>query len=82
LTENACITPFNHERFRIFVRPQSVTDYFLVTMDPADPFKICLYPSVNNNTDEQQNPLNYEPDEFNDLILHNYLIFKRNIMRD
>ncbi len=70
------------DRLKVYVRPQSVTDCFLVTMDPNNPLKICLYPSINDSKEVGKNPMDNKPDELDDLILHNYLILKRNVMRD
>jgi len=51
-------------------------------MDPKDPFKICLYPSTKSQLYNQENGMNSAPDELEQLILHNYLILKRNCLRD
>lgn len=51
-------------------------------MDPKDPFKICLYPSTKSQIDNYENGMNYADDELEQLILHNYLILKRNCVSD
>lgn len=71
----------NTESFKVYVRPQSVTECFIVTMDPQYPFKICLYPSTLENENAYNNPMNYAPDELDELILHNYLILRRHLFK-
>lgn len=51
-------------------------------MDPKEPFKICLYPSVKSYSNENQEAMGNEPDEMDQLILHNYLMLKRNCLND
>jgi hypothetical protein len=53
-------------------------------MDPKDPFKICLYPSTRSQDYDDSNPVNtaIEPDELESLILHNYLILKRDCLQN
>ena len=68
-------------RFKVYIKPQSFSDYFIATMDPKDPFKICLYPSVKSqlesfDDDEENHTFIY--DEPEQLILNNYLMLKRN----
>jgi hypothetical protein len=61
-------------------------------MDPKDPLKICLYPSVkdsgNGNNDKRSNsnqrsrndtrPSKVEQlDDLDNLVLHNYLTFRK-----
>ena len=58
-----------------------MSDCFIATMSPKEPFKICLYPPIKSEYDND-NPMNYAPDELEQLILHNYLILRRDIMRD
>ena len=67
---------------RVYVRPQNVCDYFIATMDPKDPLKICLYPSVKNAGNTPFGKPDNNPDELEDLILHNYLNFKRFCRKD
>ena len=67
---------------RVYVRPQNVCDYFIATMDPKDPLKICLYPSVKNAGNTQLGNLDNDPEELEDLLLHNYLNFKRYCRKD
>jgi hypothetical protein len=79
-----------NKRMRVYVRPQNVCEYFIATMDPKDPLKICLYPSVkkagnvndnksvNNGRRKNLRPSQIEqPDDLDNLVLHNYLTFKR-----
>jgi hypothetical protein len=78
------------KRLRVFVRPQNVCDYFIATMDPKDPLKICLYPSIKKaGNGKDQKYMNYnsrnktgvskldQTDELENLVLHNYLTFKK-----
>ena len=72
---------FEKNKFRVYIKPQSFSDCFIATMDPKDPYKICLYPSINslNNPGESMN-LRYDDPE--QLILYNYLILKRDCALD
>ena len=73
-----------NEVFKVYIRPQSISDFFIATMDPKNPFKICLYPSVRSKLDINENSPNYPPDTSDDidqLILHNYLLLKRDCLR-
>ena len=71
-----------NEKFRVYIKPQSISDCFIATMDPKDPFKICLYPSTRSQAYNDHGSFNNAPDEIEDLILHNYLILKRNCLQD
>ena len=71
-----------NEKFKVYIKPQSISDCFIATMDPKDPFKICLYPSTKSQTFNDGQPIGQSPDEPEDLILHNYLILKRNCLED
>lgn len=68
--------------FRVYVKPQTFSDCFIATMDPKDPLKICLYPSVKSHmnvvNDDEQTP----DEELEQLLLHNYLILKRNCIHN
>jgi hypothetical protein len=79
LTDNQKNT---NELFKVYVRPQTMSEYCIVTMDPKEPFKICLYPPVKDGPDPFQNPIDNTPDELDELILHNYLVLKRDLFRN
>ncbi len=73
-----------NEVFKVYIRPQSISDCFIATMDPKNPFKICLYPSTKTKFSDDKDPENSipdAPDELDQLILHNYLLFKRDCLR-
>ena len=73
-----------NEVFKVYVRPQSISDCFIATMDPKNPFKICLYPSIKSKLDYNEDLTNYTLDTSDDtdqLILHNYLLLKRDCLR-
>ena len=67
-------------KFRVLVKPQSFSDCFIATMDPKDPFKICLYPSVKSLTDTKNASFNIHYDEPENLILYNYLMLRRDLL--
>ncbi|WP_455392421.1 hypothetical protein [[Eubacterium] cellulosolvens] len=67
--------------FRIYIKPQTFSDCFIATMDPKDPFKICLYPSIKSQTN-LESKLPAPEDELEQLILYNYLILRRDCLLD
>lgn len=68
--------------FRVYIKPQTFSDCFIATMDPKDPFKICLYPSVNSQSNLINTNLEPPEDEFEQLLLYNYLMLKRDLHLD
>jgi hypothetical protein len=85
----------NTKRLRVYVRPQNVCDYFIATMDPKDPLKICLYPSVkkagnvkdhkymNHRSRNRSGPSKLDDaDDLDNLVLHNYLTFKKRCLNN
>ena len=64
-------------KFRVYVKPQSFSDCFIATMDPKDPFKICLYPSINSQYGSGVSNLRSPEEDLEQLLLYNYLILKR-----
>ena len=68
--------------FRVYIKPQTFSDCFIATMDPKDPFKICLYPSVKSQTNIINSNIEPPEDEFEQLLLYNYLRLKRDCVLD
>jgi len=66
--------------FRVYIKPQSFSDCFIATMDPKDPFKICLYPSVKPQTSYNNIPIFTPEEEIDQLVLYNYLMLKQDIL--
>lgn len=72
----------NGSTFRVYVKPQSFSDCFIVTMDPKYPFKICLYPSIKSNSNSLEESVDFQYEELEQLILYNYLLLKRDCELD
>lgn len=73
---------FSDERLKIYIKPQSISDCFIATMDPSDPFKICLFPSIQSKIVDGASESGNEPDELDSLFLHNYLKLRRNCLNN
>ena len=71
--------PLKNKSFKIYIKPQSISDCFIATMDPKYPFKICLYPSIQSNINKEKESKTEEPDDLDQLIFHNYLSLRRNL---
>jgi hypothetical protein len=69
-------------KFRVYIKPQSFSDCFIATMDPKDPFKICLYPSVKSQPLYEDSNFDPHDEELEQLILYNYLLLKRDCALD
>jgi hypothetical protein len=69
-------------RFKVYIKPQSFSDCFIATMDPKNPFKICLYPSVNSQEGYDGSSIKTPDEELEQLILYNYLLLKRDCELD
>jgi hypothetical protein len=70
-------TDTESKRFKIYIRPQAISDCFIATMDPKNPMKICLYPSVKSGPVISPESDNQAPDEIENLVLYNYLKIRR-----
>ena len=68
--------------FRVYIKPQTFSDCFIATMDPKDPFKICLYPSAKSYAGLNGASLQTPEEELEQLILYNYLLLKRDCLLD
>ncbi len=79
MTEDKNVKYAKDAPFKVFIKPQSVSDCFIVTMDPKYPFKICLYPSIQSGMGKNKDSDRNEPDELEQLVFHNYLTLRRNI---